>query len=262
MTRRWQPELDMLAPETERGHSSLLLKWEPGEDWAPVGRWVIWETMRPEQAPNMGIREDLNGPHPRTFGFYDSIKRKFIRTRHSTVTRAQWEYHRETGLYGRTVWVVQGRKGGHKRFWSDVEQNVAMMTYQQEWQALGIGADALQPPAVGELCYAEPDYRTIKALRALDMVERYGDLLHMLAMKNERDGLNMKLGLRQKAVAREMARQLWTWMDDQIDETLDNITRAQAQEGWDYADPNAAVPDYDKGYEEFIENTADAVTTV
>jgi len=218
--------------------------------------------MRPEQAPNLGIRHDLNGPDPRTYGHYDWTLKKFVRTRISTVTRAQWAYHQQTGLYGRTVWVVQGRKGGHKRFWSDVEQNVAMMTYQREWDALGIGADVLQPPALGELCYAEPDDRTINALRALDMVERYGDLLHLLSLRNEQEGLNYKLGLRQKAVAREMARQLWYWMDDQISETLDNITRAQAQEGWDYADPDAPMPEYEQGEEQFIDEVASVAAGV
>ena len=254
VAERWQPELDRIAPQTERGHSTLLLRWEPGEEWAPVGRWVIWEVMRPDMAPTI-VQPDLEGPNPRSFGYYDRSKRRFVRERTLSVTRQQWQFHADTGLYGRTVWVCQGGKGGHKRFWSDVEQNLAYMTYSDDWEVLGIAPGDLQPPAPGELPYAEPDERTIAALRALDLVHRFGDVLRHVTDYQERTDM---LDRREKSIAEEMARQLWYWLDDQVGETLDLITRAQAQEVWDYADPDLPMPDYEQGHQQFIEEVAGA----
>lgn len=253
---RWQPELDRIAPPTERGHSSLVLRWEPGEEWSPVNRWVVWEVMRPEMAPRLGVQQDLDGPNPRDYGFWDPIMKKFRRTRRFSITQAQWLFYRRTGMYGRCVWVVQGRNGGTKRFWSEVEQNLAMMTYGEEFNALGIGADALQPPAPGELPYCEPNDKTIEALHGLDMVHRFGSILHLLSSQVE---MGAALDIREQTVAEEMARQVWYWMDDQIEETLDLVTRAQVQDFWDNTNPDLPVPDYDAGEADFITQVAQRV---
>ncbi len=248
VVERWQPELDRIAQPTERGHSHLMLLWEPGENWAPVERWVIWEMIRPQLAPlNGSIWFDLMGPPPRSFGRWDNVLERFKRTRTSLVNQRQWEVYQETGLYGRPVWIVQGEKGGHKRQWNSVEQNVAILAYN-------LPADSEVHPAVpGELCYAEPDERTVRLLAGLDMVRRYGDVLKVF---QHSDALRERLDIRERDQLQEMARQVWMWMGDQVEEHM-TLTRDQVTEIWDHADPDGEVPDYDRGYEDFVETIAD-----
>ena len=119
---RWQPELDVLAPRTSLGLAHLRLVWEPGEEWCPVERWIVYE-MHPANRAPFGIYDDLTGPNPRNFGRYDATwdnrngtRGRFVRTRHFGITMRQWLLFRETGFFGRPIWVVQGRYGGHKRW--------------------------------------------------------------------------------------------------------------------------------------------------
>ena len=245
VVERWQPALDVIAPRTEEGLSWLALRWEPGEEWAPVERWTVWEMMPVERAP-LDIASELRGPNPRNFGHYDRALGRFVRSREFKISERQWQVYRETGCYGRPIWIVQGSRGGHKRFWNGVEENLSLMR---------TGGLISEPPVPGELPYAEPDQRTIEKLRGLDMVARFGALLHLLSNKDE---IRANLDRREKEIAREMARQLSTWLDDQVSEAL-TFTRAQEQAMWENANPDKAVPDYERGEEEFIETVAEAV---
>lgn len=242
---RWQPELDRIAPPTERGFSSLKLIWEPGEVWAPVGRWVIYQMSPVERAP-FGIVHDLLGPNPRRYGRYDWAAKKFVRTRSFMVTERQWKLYHETGLFGKPYWVVQGSFGGHKRHWSEIEQQViAIQT--------GI-TEQLDPPAPGDLPYAEPSNRTIRALKRYDMVEKFGDTLKMLS---HRDDVRARLDSIEAEQARAMAEELWKWLGEQVAETL-TFTRAMVNTIWDNADPDAAVNDYEAEEEDFYTEVAGA----
>lgn len=244
---RWQPELDRIAQPTDRGHSHLMLVWESGEEWAPVERWVIYEMMRPEQS-YLDIWLDLDGPPPRSFGRYDTAKRRFVRTRSSMISQHQWELYRETGRFGRPVWIVQGEKGGHKRNWTDVEQNLAMIHCNT--------TEEMMPPAPGDLCYAEPDQRTVTLLHGLDLVHRFGDLLRVLS--ND-EFVRNSLDRRDRDMAQEMARLTWAWLGDQVEESL-TFTRDQANEVWDNADPDGALTDYDVEEDDFITEVAEAAS--
>ena len=245
---RWQPELDRIAPRTERGHSHLKLMWEPGEDWEPVERWVVWEMMDPWRAPRLGIQEDLDGPPPRAFGRYDWQRRKFVRSRRFTVNQRQWEVHRDTGLFGRPIWIVQGDRGGHKRSWTDVEQNLMMLK-------LGL-TEPIDPPAPGDLAYAEPGERMIDLLHGLDLVHRFGDLLRVFS--ND-DVLRSSLDAREQETARAMAEQLWHWLGDQVEEAM-TLTRKQSNAIWEHANPDKAVPDYDREEDDFYVDVAGATS--
>lgn len=244
---RWQPALDRIAPRTARGHSHLRLMWEPGEPWEPVERWLIWEVMPVDRAMD-GVQMDLEGPPPRSFGRYDHALGKFKRTRSSFVSQRQWEFHRETGLYGRPIWVVQGTEGGHKRHWSEFEQNLVMLKTDNP--------EPMYPPAPGDLCYAEPDQRTIAMLHALDLVHAYGDLLHLSATHPH---VLESLDRREKEAARDIAEQVWSWLHVQVEESM-TLTRAMVNDIWDNANPDKAVPDYDGGTENFIEEVASAAS--
>lgn len=231
---RWQPHLDAIAPRSLHGLSHFRLVWEPGEDWAPVERWTIWEVSSAERAP-MGVFGDLHGPPPRAFGRYDEQLGMFIRERNFYINQRQWEFFQETGMYGRPVWIIQGEKGGHKRFWNDTEQNLIRMKLDT--------TEVLDPPAPGELPYALPDLRTIRAIAELGVVARFGELLRYLSHSEE---LRASLDRRERAQAAEMAERLWEWLGDQVEETLDNeVTRKDVNEFWDRADADGDVIDWD-----------------
>lgn len=238
VVERWQPELDRLSPPTPEGESHLRLLWEPGESWAPVHRWVVWELMPAQRAP-LEIYHELCGPNPRSFGHYDRVQRRFVRTRSFLINQRQWLLYRESGFYGRPMWIVQGTKGGHKRAWSEVESNLSLLH-----------GGPKEPPLPGELPYAEPDVRTIEKLRGLDMVRRFGDLLRLVS---NREDVRARLDYRERVVAEAMANQVWDWMDEQVGESL-ALTRKQASEIWEYADPDAPEPDFDEGKQEFIDS--------
>lgn len=243
---RWQPELDRISgPRTMHGYSHLRLLWEPGEDWCPVGRWMIWECMPAERAP-LGAFLDLRGPNPRAFMRYDRVLGRPKRERNFLINRQQWVFYQETGLYGRPIWVVQGKKGGHKRFWTDVEQSLAQMMFELD--------EPPEPPAPGDLCYAAPDSRTINALRGMNLVKRYGDTLRVFMHDQAlRDSLDRREG----EIAQEMARQVYFWLDDQLEEGLQTMTRKHVAEIWNHASDRPDDIDYDRREEDFITAVAD-----
>lgn len=240
VVERWQPELDRLSPPTAHGPSHLMLDWEPGEAWAPVHRWVIRELTPAYRAP-FDIYEQLRGPNPRDFGHYDAVSRRYVHTRSFLITRRQWEIYRATGFYAPMLWVVQGDRGGHKRFWSEVESNLSLLMGGPE-----------RPPLPGALPYAEPDFQTIARLRALGLVRLLSDTLRLQGNRVE---LGRKLDFIERNKAYEMGLRIWEWMEDQLGNAL-TLTRAQASEIWDYADPDAPEPDMDFGKEEFVKEIA------
>ena len=225
-----------------------MLVWEPGEAWAPVERWIVYEMMTLERAPQIGISEDLKGPPPRRFGRYVEGF-GFKRTRSFTVSQRQWDIYQDTGLYGRPLWIVQGRHGGHKRFWSDLEQNLIRMYLNEP----DLECD---PPAPGDLAYAEPDDRTITALAGMDLVRMYGDILRYQSEATLSDALDR----REREVGQAMAEKLWGWMRAQVEESLDVLTRKLANAIWEDADPDAKEPDQDKGKAEFVESVGATVS--
>ncbi len=245
VVERWQPELDALAPRTSSGFAHLRLVWEPGEVWCPVERWMIYE-MHPAHRAPFDLFEELKGPNPRDFGRYDAVLKRFIRTRSFGITMRQWLLYRETGFFGRPIWVVQGRYGGHKRWWSDVEANLSRMFTDGVIE---------EPPTPGNLDYAEPDGRTLQKLRSMDLVHRYEDVLRHLGDDGEvPEAIRNSLDFREQAIATEMARQVWGWMDEQVEEALEeNMTHAMADHLWDGAGDNDFVmPDYEREEEESL----------
>ena len=254
-SERWQPELDALAPRTSFGFAHLRLVWEPGEAWCPVERWMIYE-MHPAHRAPLGVFEELKGPSPRLFGRYDAALGRFVRAREFGINMQQWRLYHDTGFWGRPIWVVQGRFGGHKRRWSDVEKNLVRV----HTEGCDLDAFEVEPPLPGELDYAEPDLRTIAKLKGLDMVGRYGDLLRYLADDGGRaQAIRDGLDFRERAVAQEMARQVWSWMDEQVTEAFESqMTHAMADRIWDSAtdDDDFVMPDYECEQEESIDAIA------
>jgi len=161
---RWQDELDRIAPRTDRGPSWLKLVWLSGDDWTPwhhVQRWGIYQMSPIERAP-FDIAQELRGPNPRWFGYWDRIAQRFIRSRNFLINREQWELYRETGCWGKLYWIVQGPPGGHRRRWDDRESRLSAV----------MGGDP-QPPPPGELPYQPFSSAVIQRLREHDLILKY-----------------------------------------------------------------------------------------
>lgn len=161
---QWERELaDIDAPPNHR-FPYLKLIYEEGYPWEPIERYMIY-WMTPERLMNAGIMPDileqLQDPDPPSAhgNHYDMELEEFIRHPDCLITERAWHMYRETGCWGRPYWVIQGERGGHKRWFTRAEQQLLKM------QGLPI-----HPPDPGDLPYAEWDERVKAKLQQLNML--------------------------------------------------------------------------------------------
>lgn len=241
----WEEELNRIAPETPYGHDHLRIWWEPGDPWAVVERFVVWQLTPVWRVPDLGIREALDGPNPRAFGYYDQVLGRFVRKRYLPISFQQWRLYRETGYYAQPLWVVQGRNAGHLRRWTEVQSTISQMN-----------GGPPEPPVPGELPYAPFDMRVVEKLKYLDALQKYGDILEHLSSKPR---LAERLERRERETVTSMAEQMWNWLGSQIGGALDGddgITRKEAQLLWDHAERDVPPEDPDEIHETFVTGVA------
>lgn len=239
---RWQPELDRLFPPNQ-SVSHLRLVWEPGDPWEHIGRWIIY-VMVPFHRANELARISLLGPHPRSRGRYDHVKRQFYPDPACFVTRTQWELFHETGYYGYPYWVCQGDRGGHRYNFTRIERIVSVMHGGPE-----------QPPAPGDLPYAEPDMRTIWKLAELDRMRAYRRMVDF-ALRRPED-----LDAEEEEAARQVREAIWRWLDTSITDAFEEFPRTTRLKAAEEAfELSANVPSFrdpvdpEKGLEELHED--------
>jgi len=155
----------------ERGWLEFV--WEPGDPWAPVQRWELWEMIHPSVVDPAEVRE-LRGKHPRREGHPCTsvpISSWAVRPaksyrpclcRHkleawkgsdSLVTLTAWKLFQRTGYVGRPFWIIQGTGGGNK----------AEFTHEEGLLLEAEGYPPVAPPS-GSLPYAPFDQRVISAI--------------------------------------------------------------------------------------------------
>src|SRR4051812_7899003 len=79
--RAWQADLDRVLQPTD-ALSRLVIRWESGDRWAPIQRFVIWQCLDPAtsrladgaSAVPEFIMDELRGPNPRAMGHYCADK--------------------------------------------------------------------------------------------------------------------------------------------------------------------------------------------
>ena len=239
----WLEAIERLAPRTEYGHDWLLLRWEPGDWWDPVERWMIYQ-MQPLQRVSRDTLQWLWGRNPRDFGRYDRVKQRFVSSYKGHISYQQWRIFQEHRAYARPFWVVQGGGGGHKRRYSDIEESILV--------ARGLPPEA---PPPGVMAYAEPDNRTWSKIRDLDMVLRYGDLLKHLG----RPGAIEMLDRREVETVRQMAVELDKWLTLSVEESLD-LSYSQASALNSVARSDVPPIDIPEAQEHFVESLVRAYT--
>lgn len=205
-TAKWQDRLDALfPPNTEI--SSLRIVWEPGLEWAPTGRFVLYQMLPASRIPVIFL-PFLEGPDPRSFTRYDRVKKEVIRKRGAPlVSRQQWLMYREEGVFGMPYWVVQGERGGHKINFTKVERMIARLK----------GHPNGQPPAIGDLPYAPMDNRVIEKLVALDQMRTYNLLIDFAMRAPEMLEADEERG------ANEAKDRLWAWVESQVGQWVEEL---------------------------------------
>lgn len=245
----WVEALGALAPRSEV-HSWLHLAWEPGDPWAPVDRWVVWQ-MIPPAGIDPRMRVDLEGPDPRSRGHYCAPNQCACKA-HShawrggasaLIDRAQWRMFRgldDPATAGHLCvrwWIVQGTGGGHQRRFTAVESRLLRLH--------GLPAEPALP---GDLCYAEPDARTWAAIRQRDTMAQgrvFTESLERVAQWFDAE----------ETKALEAGRaQLLAWLGEQVKDTLESGAGSLQRVLAEQRDPNAARPrvDYDRAGDEFV----------
>lgn len=183
--------LHRLAPPSAQA-SHLTLFWVAGTPDDPVQRWLVYQAVpvqhlaegrleaflafAPCRCPTWpaGMR-GWDAPCPRC-GHRPSPERQRV-----------LDYYLATGCLAAPFWVIQGTDGGHKWRYSAEEAAWA------RWAGLPD-----EPPAAGELAYADCDQRVVRKLRAYDLAQRAQT---SLAAASETDRVAAEQGLRKAMLA-------------------------------------------------------------
>lgn len=202
----WQAALDRIAPPGGK-LSWLTIYWEEGYDWEPIGRWMIGQVTPAQSIPPV-VREFLEGANPADHGHFEQDEYGQPRwvTDLPGVTRRQWHYYKDTGCYLRPYWVVQGLRGGHRVQFSFTERRIIEM----------MGGDP-NPPAPGDLPYAEPDRRTFEEIGKRDLLRNYTFAIDFTENSGKRIEEDERRGLA------EMRKMYWDMVSDQVSGYSDEL---------------------------------------
>jgi hypothetical protein len=178
----WEQRLQEVIP-SESGPSWLMLRWEPGDPWRPINRWVLWH-VRPRHVTAERYPDhlaELDGPAPRSSGhacFPGWCECPKTGVPHANrwvnlepdapvmIDHWQWKLYHETGgrdggLFGTRWWVVQGEDGGHRYSLTSTERKLYQLQTGQS-----------DVPVIGSLPYAPFDERAVTAILVYDRVRR------------------------------------------------------------------------------------------
>lgn len=248
----WQSRLWQIAPPSPH-KAKLVIWWEPGDTWEPVQRWVIYQVL-PYQTYVKGklvaavppiIRKQLEGPHPRSSGFYSPVYERWVEGPAPGITKTAWEIARVHKGWARPYWVVQGDKGGHR-----------YRSFPWERYLMKMGGGSGQLPMAGDLPYAEPDERTWDAIGQAKQWHEAGLGAAGLALKHP-----AQLSPDEWDMVKNIAGSFSKWMGDQIAEDADELAWGLRKLG--VSTPVGFKPektDYDEGEHDFTEELAHTIT--
>lgn len=209
----WEKQLAEFSPPTSR-FKWLKTIWEAGYPWEPVERFMIYE-MVPSHGVAEEILEQLQDPHPPSMhgNYFDTVKDEFILNPDCLITERAWHMYRETGCWGRPYWVIQGDKGGHKRWFTRVEK-----------MYLRLAGLPPAPPAPGDLPFAEPSDLVMKKLQQHDLLRGIHNSQRFAAGAAQDAWKAMEA-----EQEREFRKKLVEWLHDQVDASAGEIISALRQ---------------------------------
>ena len=202
----WQAKLEQVVPR--KGELSYLqLVWEPGDRWDPAQRWMLYQ-MWPLSDDHM-LKSMLDGPNPRNFGYYDRVKKRYVRKRNAPlISLRQWLLYRQTGRLAVPYWVIQGNAGGHRWEFTETEKKII---------AHRTGVTQVSPPVIGSLPYAPFDNRVLDKLANLDRI-RQDEFAVSFAYRHPE-----MFEAEEERMLAQAERDLWKWIETQVDDTLRNV---------------------------------------
>lgn len=219
---RWQADLETVVPRNDRV-PWLLIWWEPGIEYEPVGRWELRE-VHPRSACEWvpeGVMDALQGPNPRTVGIWhtgaDGIKRWIS---DSLVSLSQWQVYRATGCYSSRWWIIQGEHGGHRLAWGPVERAF--------WQAQGRPEAEL--PAPGALPYAPYDARVKEQVIRADRMRQWKQALAWDERAKTKHEAARFVREHREGLKRQLNATMLAFMDEQIKAAVADVSRAALQQ--------------------------------
>lgn len=199
----WEAQLAVISPPTNR-FSYLKLVWEQGYPWEICERYMIYQMLpaRVMTSPfHQGILEQLQRSDPPQ-GYYDKIKGEYVEEENCLITTRAWHLYRETKCWGKPYWVIQGDKGGHKRWFTQVERKFLRLAGLPD-----------SPPEPGELPYAPFDERVLRQIEEHDLLQgMQSGLRHARAITEG------TYSARVEAQEKELRLKLVGWLKGQVDD--------------------------------------------
>jgi hypothetical protein len=172
-----------------------------------VERWIIYE-MIPAYQISSDLRAQLEGPPPASLITF--VKRQagvsFAHLRvpeDLAITQTQWQLYHDTGrrYFPNPFWCVQGEHGGHKLSYTMLEKK--LLKHE------GLPSE---PPAPGELPYAEVDSRTFLQLERYLTLKQADREFRALKARDPRAYEKLK---KEREV--EYRKRVWQLMMDSVD---------------------------------------------
>lgn len=200
LDRTWVDAIERLTPANDRV-SSLLVRWHPDCE-----RWLVYQLIPPQATPSVVCAPDQKLAHKTVNGdryLVPDPTTPLLLSR-DMLDHVAWAIYQETGRYARSYWVVQGEQGGHKRRFGKAESMLA--------KAHGFPAE---PPAPGGLPYAPVDKRVFDKLAGMDVAQTWAYALALDDRRPEYFDHDEKRGME------EVRRQLWAWLETQVDRAFD-----------------------------------------
>jgi hypothetical protein len=218
----WQQRLESVVPRTD-ALSWLYLRWEPGDPWQPVNRWVIWQ-IRPLSVTRPEYVAAVKGPDPRSTGHacvtphyvgkiacLCPVKREaWVGGSNRLIDRAQWEVYRETGGFGTRWWAIQGPPGGHRYRLDKWESKVSRIHGGPE-----------DTPSLGDLPYQEFSELVVSKIIPYDNVRQWK---HIMDYAHRNPG---RLDEIEREGVLTAQAELWKWLESQVGKSVDGLTRGE-----------------------------------
>ena len=165
----WDRMLKAVVPQYE-GLGGFLIRWEPGEEWDPIQRWIIWQTMTPADTQKLILADNplvmgLVDEHPRAGAKWNEARGCYVKPdgRTAKTDKLTWEIYHETGCKASRFWVVQGETGGHRYNLSGIERKLLK---------LGSRGKLKDVPNPGDLPYADFDSRVLPHFEKIEAAAR------------------------------------------------------------------------------------------
>jgi hypothetical protein len=234
----WETVLAEFSPRTNTS-KWLKLIWEEGYPWEPVGRWIIYE-MIPGEAVPYEILDELENPAPPSArgNYYDKVLQKFVNNPDVLITERAWRMWKQFGAWGRPYWVIQGERGGHKRWFSNNEKKF-----------LKLAGLPHEPSPPGDLPYAPFDERVMQQLRKQELLSHTHDRL-LRTKQIDADAYRA----REDATERQFRIELVDWLKLQVEQIAGDVHSSLSRLDAPRRDMSTAeIEALEKAEENFIE---------